>query len=73
MIINANKNDINASYGDIKIGECFSYNGDFYMTVYDENEDCDFAVNLGNGRVRWFDDNTAVHALTATVSFKEIQ
>ena len=72
MTINAKKNT-NAYFEDICAGECFAYNGAFYIMAYDENKDYYFGVNLANGETKIFTTDVQVQSLTATVSFKEIQ
>ena len=74
MTINFNDKNTNAIFNDIGEGECFLYNGNFYIMAYDENRDAEyFGVNLANGEVRDFDNSAAVQALTAEVSFRELK
>ena len=73
MTINVNKPAINFRFEDIDSGECFIYNGDYFMVAYDEDEDEWFGVNLVTGDKRKFDGDEHVTSLTAIVSFKETQ
>lgn len=74
MTLNINKPVTNTTFDSIGDGECFRYNGDYFMMVHDENRDTEyFGVNLATGAVRDFDSYDKVQAVTATVTFKEIQ
>ena len=61
------------SYFDgIKDGECFAYNGSYYIKAYDNVAEERFGVNLSDGNCEFFEDDCQVQKLTATVTFKEI-
>ena len=73
MTINFNEKKTNAIFNDINEGDCFLYNGSFYIMAHDEDRDTEyFGVNLANGQVRDFDSYDAVQALTAEVNFKNL-
>lgn len=74
MTINFNDKNTNATFNDINEGDCFLYNGSFYIMAHDEDRDAEyFGVNLANGEVRDFDNYATVQALTAEVSFRELK
>lgn len=73
MTINVNRNNCNGYFDGVGDGECFLYNGDYYIAAHDTENDDYFGVNLATGEVRNFDNSDRVQTLTATVSFKEIQ
>ena len=72
MTINVKRPTANASFEDIAKGECFIYNGDYFMVIYDENRDEWYGANLATGDMRTFNGDEIVTTLTATVSFKEV-
>ena len=72
MTLNVKRPVANANFEDIGKGECFIYNGDYFMVVYDVDRDEWQGANLATGDMRTFNDDEVVTALTATVSFKEI-
>lgn len=73
MIINVKDAKTNAVFTDINEGECFRYNGDYYIAAHDPDRDTEyFGVNIANGEVRDFDSFDKVLALTSEISFKEI-
>ena len=73
MYINVRNDNCDAYFDGIGNGECFLYNGAYYIAAYDEMNDEYFGVNLATGATKAFDSSCKVKALTATVSFKEIQ
>lgn len=71
MTINVNhKND--ACFDDIDSGECFAYNGSYYIMAYDDIADEWFGVNLSDGTIKSLDNSCRVQRLTAEVTFKEL-
>lgn len=73
MTINFNDKNTNAIFNDVDEGECFLYNGSFYIMAHDKDRDTEyFGVNLANGAVRDFDSCDEVQVLTAEVTFKEL-
>ena len=74
MTLNVNKDNCNSYFDGIAEGECFLYNGNYYIMAHDCERDVEyFGVNLATGEARDFEGSDKVQALTATVSFKEIQ
>lgn len=71
MTINV-KNENEVYFNDIGEGECFAYNGAYYILACDEDRDDYFGVNLADGRTKFIPNDAKVTALTATVSFKEL-
>ena len=71
MILNVN-NTGNVYFDGVDNGECFSYNGSYYIMAYDADTDKWFGVNLSDGCTRYFDNSDRVRKLTAEVTFKEL-
>ena len=71
MILNVN-NTTNAYFDGISSGECFAYNGSYYIMAHDAAMDKWFGVNLSDGIARSFDNSCRVQKLTAEVNFKEL-
>lgn len=69
MTLNVNKTD--AYFIDIEAGECFAYNGKYYMLAYGD-DGISFGVNLSDGSCKSFEDDCQVQSLTAEVTFKEL-
>ena len=70
MTINVN-NKTDTYFVDIEAGECFAYNGKYYMMAYG-NDGVSFGVNLSDGSSQYFEDDCKVLSLTAEVTFKEL-
>ena len=71
MTINV-KNTNEVYYDAIGNGECFAYNGAYYILAYDEDRDDYFGVNLADGHIKYIPSDARVTALTGSVSFKEL-
>ena len=71
MILNVN-NKVNNYFDDINGGECFAYNGSYYIMAYDDDAEEWFGVNLSDGTTKSFDGDCRVQRLTAEVTFKEL-
>lgn len=72
MTINVNRNNCNGYFDGVCDGECFLYNGDYYIAAHNVKTDDYFGVNLATGEARDFEGSESVQKLTATVTFKEL-
>lgn len=70
MILNIN-NKTDTYFDGIDAGECFAYNGNYYMLARG-NDGISFGVNLSDGSYNYFDDDCRVLRLTAEITFKEL-